>query len=199
MAMGRRGTLPESAPPMHVLLLHNRYRAVGGEERAVAEIAGLLERRGHTVEVIERSSAEVGRGRAARSMLTGGLDADAVGEAVRRTGAAVVHAHNVHPLFGWRALAAARVAGARTILHLHNYRLFCSIAVSYRDGAPCYRCHDGWTAPGVALRCRGSTAESAVYPAGLALPWRRLLGSADTLLAVSHATAARLRALGVQR
>ena len=55
-------------------------------------------------------------------------------------GAEVVHAHNVHPTLGWRALAAAQAAGARTLLHLHNFRLFCAIGIAYRDGAPCFRC-----------------------------------------------------------
>ncbi|MBV9415269.1 MAG: glycosyltransferase, partial [Solirubrobacterales bacterium] len=117
-----------------VLLLHNRYRTTGGEERAVSEIAALLSRRGHRVEVLERSSDEVGRAKAAIGLLGGGLDPGAVGAAVRRLGAEVVHAHNVHPTLGWRALAAARAAGARTVLHLHNYRLFCAIGISYRDG-----------------------------------------------------------------
>src|SRR5437868_5424586 len=120
---------------MRVLLLHNRYRSAGGEERAVAEIAALLERRGHGTQVLERSSAQLPPTRAARALLRGGDDPDEVKAAVRRLRADVVHVHNVHPLFGWRALDAARAAGARTILHLHNFRLFCAVAVGYRDGA----------------------------------------------------------------
>src|SRR5436309_13144474 len=92
---------------MRVLLLHNRYRAPGGEERAVGDLQALLERKGDTVELIERSSAEAGRRRAATGLLAGGLEPAAVAAAVRRTRAEVVHAHNLHPLFGWRALAAA--------------------------------------------------------------------------------------------
>ena len=46
---------------------------------------------------------------------------------MRRTGARVVHAHNINPTLGWRALAAAREAGARVVLHLHNYRLVCAV------------------------------------------------------------------------
>jgi hypothetical protein len=37
---------------MRVLLLHNRYRAEGGEERAVADTAALLRARGHEVELL---------------------------------------------------------------------------------------------------------------------------------------------------
>ncbi|MCW2953682.1 MAG: glycosyl transferase group 1, partial [Conexibacter sp.] len=43
-----------------VLLLHNRYRAAGGEERVVEEIAALLEERGHAVARLERDSGAAG-------------------------------------------------------------------------------------------------------------------------------------------
>ncbi len=182
---------------MRVLLLHNRYRAEGGEERAVANIEALLARRGHTVELLERRSTEISNAAAARGLLTGGIDSDQVTAAVRRLGADVVHAHNLHPLFGWRALAAARAAGARTVLHMHNFRLFCAIAVAYRDGAPCFRCRGAHTLPGLRLRCRGSLGEAAVYAAGLHLQQPRLLAHADRFVAVSEASARRLIELGV--
>ena len=180
-----------------ILLLHNRYRTTGGEERAVAEIAALLRRRGHEVEVLERSSDAAGRGRAALGLLGGGLDPDAVGQTVRRLGAEVVHAHNIHPTLGWRALAAARAAGARTLLHLHNYRLFCAIGISYRDGAPCFRCRGTSTFPGVRLRCRGSLPEAIVYGAALHRQQPRLYEYVDQFVAVSESTAAHLRDLGL--
>jgi len=107
-----------------VLLVHNRYRVPGGEERAVADLRWLIaEHLGEAVEVLERDSAGLSPTRAAAGMLRGGLEPEEVGEAVRRTGARVVHAHNVNPAFGRRALEAARDAGARVVQHLHNYRL----------------------------------------------------------------------------
>ena len=180
-----------------ILLLHNRYRTTGGEERAVAEIAALLSRRGHAVEVLERSSDAVGRGRAAVGLLGGGLDPDTIGRTVRRLRADVVHAHNIHPTLGWRALAAAQAAGARTLLHLHNYRLFCAIGISYRDGAPCFRCRGTSTFPGIRLRCRGSLPEAIVYAAALHRQQPRLYEHVDQFVAVSESTAGHLRDLGL--
>ena len=182
---------------MVVLLLHNRYRTTGGEERAVAQIAALLRRRGHEVEVLEQSSATVGRGKAALGLLSGGLDPDAVGRLVRDRGVDVVHAHNIHPTLGWRALAAAQSAGARTLLHLHNFRLFCAIGISYRDGAPCFRCRGASTLPGVRLHCRGSLPEAIVYAAALHRQQPRLYEHVDQFVAVSEATATRVRDLGL--
>lgn len=176
-----------------VLLLHNRYRAAGGEERVVDQLETLLRERGHAVARLERDSSEAGAAAAARGLLRGGLDEREVADAVRAHRAEIVHAHNVHPLFGWRALAAARTAGARTVLHLHNYRLVCAIGIGYRDERPCARCHGRDLRPGVRLRCRGSLPEALVYGAGLALQQPRLLEQADAVVAVGRAQLALLR------
>src|SRR5882757_1081117 len=170
-----------------ILILHNRYRTTGGEERAVADLLWLVrERLGEDAELLERDSALLGRGRAAAGMLRGGLAPEEVAAAVRRTGARIVHAHNVNPAFGWRALAAARAAGARVVMHLHNYRLVCAVGTCFTRGADCTRCHGRDTRPGLRLNCRGgSHAESATYAAGLALWQRRLTGAADAIVVPS--------------
>jgi glycosyltransferase involved in cell wall biosynthesis len=165
----------------------------------VAGIATVLRDHGHQVRVLERSSTDASSARAVRGMLSGGLDAAEVGRVVNDWGAEVVHAHNLHPLFGWRALAAARGAGARTVLHLHNFRLFCAIGVAYRNDAPCFACHGRDTRPGVWHRCRGSIGEAAVYGAGLALAQPRILDHVDRFVTVSNASAQRLFALGLPR
>ncbi|HET9718689.1 MAG TPA: glycosyltransferase family 4 protein [Solirubrobacteraceae bacterium] len=172
---------------MRVLLLHNRYRAEGGEERAVGELHGLLRRRGHSVVLLERSSAALGRTRAARALVRGGEDPEEVARIVRDRRIEVVHAHNLHPLFGWRALAAARREGARTFLHLHNFRLFCAIGVAFREGRPCHECRGQNTLPGLIHRCRGGLGEAGIYAAALALQQPRLLAEADRLIVPSHA------------
>src|SRR5919202_4834911 len=131
-----------------ILVLHNRYRTAGGEERAVEDLLWLLrEHLGEEAELMAHDSALLGRPRAAVALLRGGLDADDVAAAVRRAGARVVHAHNLNPGFGWRALAAARAQGARVILHLHNYRLVCAVGTCFTRGAQCTRCHGRNTLP----------------------------------------------------
>src|SRR5439155_10211312 len=167
-----------------ILFLHNRYRTTGGEERAVADLMALVrDELGEGAELLERDSAQLGRARAAVGLLRGGLQPQDVAAAVRRTGARIVHAHNLNPSFGWRALAAARDAGARVVLHLHNYRLVCAVGTCFTRGADCTRCHRRNTLPGVRLNCRGeSRAESAAYAAGLALWQRRLADAADAIV-----------------
>jgi glycosyltransferase involved in cell wall biosynthesis len=180
-----------------ILFIHNRYRVSGGEERAVANLMWLVrEQLGEEAELLERDSALLDRSQAARGMLRGGLDADEVARAVRRTGARVVHAHNIHPAFGWRALAAARQAGARVVLQLHQYRLVCAVGVCFTAGAECTRCHARNTLPGVLRNCRSSHAEALVYAASLAGWQRRIVANVDAFVVPSEFAATRLRELG---
>ena len=180
-----------------ILLLHNRYRTTGGEERAVEDLRWLIAQHlGEEVELLERDSARLGPARAAARMLRGGLEPDEVRDAVRRTGARVVHAHNVNPSFGRRALEAARAEGARVVLHLHNYRLVCAVGTCFTRGEDCTRCHGHNTWPGVKLACRGPRVESAVYGAGLALHQRGLADACHAFVVPSEFALGRLRALG---
>jgi glycosyltransferase involved in cell wall biosynthesis len=180
-----------------ILFLHNRYRTTGGEERVVDELLALVrERLGEPAELLARDSARVGGARAAAGLLRGGLGAREVAKAVHLTGARVLHAHNLSPLFGWRALAAARAEGARVVLHLHQYRLVCATGVCFTEGQECVRCHGRNTLPGVIHNCRGSRAEAFTYGASLALWQRRLVAQADVLIVPSVFARERLRELG---
>jgi glycosyltransferase involved in cell wall biosynthesis len=180
-----------------VLFLHNRYRSTGGEERVVEDLLRLVrERLREPAELITRDSAVLGRGAATLGLLRGGLDPGEVAAAVRRDGARVLHAHNLQPAFGWRALAAARRAGARVVLHLHQYRLVCAVGVCFTEGQECTRCHGRNTLPGVRLNCRSSRSEALLYGAGLALWQRRIIDQADALIVPSVFARERLRELG---
>lgn len=180
-----------------ILFLHNRYRTTGGEERVVEELLGLVrDRLGEPAQLLSRDSAGVGRAAAARGLVWGGLAPGDVAKAVRLSGARLVHAHNLNPTFGWRALSAAREAGAKVVLHLHQYRLVCANGVCFTGGAPCTRCHGRNTLPGVVRNCRGSRAESLAYGAALAMWQRRMAEQADAVIVPSVFARERLRELG---
>jgi glycosyltransferase involved in cell wall biosynthesis len=204
-----------------VLFLHNRYRTTGGEERVVEDLMWLVRAYlGEEAQLLARDSAAVtptrtaagqlargvvdtggstqmaARVRAAAGLLRGGSSPREVADAVRAGGARVVHAHNLNPTLGWRALAAARDAGARVVLHLHQYRLVCAVGVCFTNGEECVRCHGRNTLPGVLRNCRGSRAEALTYGAGLALWQRRLVEQTDAVIVPSEFARERLQALG---
>ena len=175
---------------MKVLVIHNRYRYRGGEERAVDLQMEALARAGVEAELLEADSQEMGSAEAGRALLRGG-------EPIDVRGADVVHVHNMHPRFGPRALASAKEQGARVVLHLHNFRVFCSIATCFRDGEPCFRCHGRNTLPGLVHNCRGSVPESAVYTAALARHQPAVFESVDRFVTPSRFAAGQLEQMGL--
>ena len=50
---------------------------------------------------------------------------------------------------GLACVEALAEAGARVVLHLHQYRLVCAVGVCFTEGADCTRCHGRNTLPGV--------------------------------------------------
>jgi glycosyltransferase involved in cell wall biosynthesis len=182
---------------MRVLVVHNRYRLEGGEERAVELQIDALRRAGVDHALLERSSAEVSRTRAALALVRGGQDEQDVGAAAKDLRADVVHAHNTLPLFGPKALQSARAAGASVVMHLHNLRLFCAIGVAARNGGPCFRCHHRNTLPGLLLNCRESIPEAAVYAAALARHQPAVFESVHRFVVPSRYAAGQSALLGV--
>src|SRR3954469_3235987 len=176
---------------MRVLLLHNRYRIEGGEERSVDLQLRALERAGVEHRLVEARSDQVGRAAAATALLRGGAPSPDLPPAD------VVHVHNMQPLLGPRALESARAAGARVVLHLHNARLFCAIGVASRDGGPCFRCHGRLTLPGLVLNCRGSLPEAVTYAVALSRELPRVLDTVDRFVTPSRYAAGQLAMLGV--
>ncbi|HEY1508315.1 MAG TPA: glycosyltransferase [Solirubrobacteraceae bacterium] len=179
-----------------ILVLHNRYRTTGGEERAVEDLLWVVrERLGEDAALLERDSALVGRTQAAAGLLGGGLRPQEVARAVRRTRARIVHVHNLHPTLGWRSLAAARDSGARVVMHLHQYRLVCAVGVCFTHGEECTRCRGRNTLPGVIRNCRGSLGEAVTYGAALALWQPKLASLVDAFVVPSAFALQRLRTL----
>ena len=145
--------------------------------------------------------ARLGRGRprdgGARAARAAGCARRRSRDAVRRTGARVVHAHN----------SARRSAGARSPRRARPARgssCTCTTTGSCARSARASRTARTARAataatrcPGVRLNCRGgSRAESAAYAAGLALWQRRLAGAADEIVVPSAFALGRLRELG---
>lgn len=181
-----------------VLVLHNRYRQIGGEERYVAQLHGLLEREAAGAVLLERSSADSNGLTAAGALVRGGVDPSEVAELVQRERIDVVHAHNIWPLFGWRGLQAAREAGAAVVLHLHNYRLFCAIGTAFRDGADCNLCAPNNTKAGVRHNCRGSLPQAVAYATGLGRGQQPTIDAVDMFVAPVDQVGRDLTAVGLE-
>jgi glycosyltransferase involved in cell wall biosynthesis len=164
-----------------VLLVHNRYRQPGGEERHVDLLAASLREAGAEVSRLELDSESLAS-RASRVRAAAGLVYDSrsyrlVRSEARRIGADVAHFHNLWPLLTPAALRGARDAGARVVLTTHNYRFACPNGTLLRNGETHDDCLEG-SSLGCGLRSlRSGGVKVAAY--GAALAAQRRLGLLD--------------------
>lgn len=132
---------------MKVLVVHNRYQWLGGEDVAVdAEIA-LLREAGLlagvcivTNDAIVGLPAKIGAAAGAAHARAG---IRIVEQAVAAHAPDIVHVHNFFPRISPAVHAAVRRLGVATVQTLHNFRPICAGALLLRAGAPCERCVDG--------------------------------------------------------
>jgi len=171
--------------PLRVLIIHNRYRIPGGEDRVVEAEARLLRERGHEVLVHTRSNVElesegfVGRTAAAWTAVWSRAGAREVLSLVRDFRPDVAHVHNVFHVISPAVYRALARSGVPVVQTLHNYRLLCPGALFLRDGSVCEACLGRFFAwPGVVHRCyRGSLGASLAVAGSVAA--HRLLGTWD--------------------
>ncbi len=157
---------------MRILLAHNRYRHVGGEDAAFDAERRLLESRGHEVSCYERDNREIRSGFAAAvSALWAADSARDLRRLIAERRPQLAHFTNTFPLISPSAYYACREAGIPVLQNVQNYRLICPSAVLRRDGRICEDCVGRRVAwPGVVHRCyRGSLPASASVAALLAL------------------------------
>lgn len=134
---------------MKILLVHNYYgsSAPSGENMVFEAEKKLLQAHGHDVEVFVRHSDEI-RNKGLLGSVQGALTtpwnpwmAGAIKKLIADFRPDVVHAHNTFPLISPAIFHAIGKKAAR-VLTLHNYRLFCPVAIPMRNGIVCTACLD---------------------------------------------------------
>ncbi len=142
---------------MRVLIVHNKYREPGGEERVVAAETRLLRQNGIDVEELCFDSATI-RGpieslKAAYHLPFSKASFESVKAACKVFQPDIVHVHNFFPLATPAVFAAAREFGAKTVFSLHNYRILCANGLLAREGRPCELCVASGPRHAVKYRC----------------------------------------------
>lgn len=169
---------------MRVLIAHNRYRVVGGEERHVTLLVGALRSAGHETRLFEPRSDVLTRSRLQRlragALLAYRPGGAGIGRVVEDWRPDVVHFHNIWPLLTPAAIRLSKQAGAATVLTLHNCRFACPAGTCSIHAQPARGgLNDERCVAGSSLRCalqnnpRGELGESVAY--GLAQEIQRRL------------------------
>jgi glycosyltransferase involved in cell wall biosynthesis len=177
-----------------VLVVHNYYQQRGGEDATFEQECRLLTRFGHTVIPYQRSNREI-ENTGALSRLLAPLeiiwnartrrDFEALLQTERPD---VVHVHNTFFMISPSIFAACQEAGVPVVQTLQNYRLFCPVAVFFREGKVCEDCLDHSLWEGIRHGCyhnsrRDTTVVAAMIKANRALnTWP---GKVDAFIAVT--------------
>ena len=157
---------------MKILIAHNRYREIGGEDAVFEAEAGLLEARGH--QVIRHAESN----RAIDNRIMVGVGVRAIWSQPSYASMALLleshepdlaHFHNIFPLISPSSYFACARRKVPVVQTLHNYRLLCPVATFFRDGRPCEDClrkTAPW--PGILHACyRGSRLQTASVAASV--------------------------------
>lgn len=166
---------------MRILFAHNRYQNLGGEDLAAKVEMELLERHGHTVDLLEVDNAEIvgfaGRAKAALGAVYSPISKKRLAARIESFEPSIVHIFNFFPLLSPSIHYACREAGVPVVQKISNFRLICPSGLLLREGRVCEDCVGKiipW--PGVLHACyRDSRAGSAVVATMLAT--HRLLGT----------------------
>ena len=149
-----------------MLVAHNSYQQRGGEDSVVAAEIGLLQGRGHEVELFSRHNDELAQTWKIAAAVQVIWSARTVADLTRRIAAFrpdVIHAHNTFLLISPSLYAAAAHAGIPVVQTLHNFRLLCPQAMFLRDGRVCEDCLGKFPWRAVVHSCyRRSVLQTAV-------------------------------------
>lgn len=189
---------------MKILLIHCHYRLPGGEDAVFAAERALLEQRGHTVVVYERSNEEAAHGLARLLLPLRAIwnrrAAREVRALIARENPDAIHIHNTLLLLSPAVVRTAKASGLPVVQTLHNFRLFCPNGILLREGNVCEDCPRHGLSCAVRHRCyRGSLLQTLVVAAAYALHRRLGTWRGVTMVALTEFDREKLLAFNRQR
>jgi len=190
---------------MNIVVAHNFYKQMGGEDQCVAAEVAMLRAHGHQVMqycLSNHSIDAMGRLELASRTLWSWPAFRDLRDLFRTHRPQVAHFHNTLPLISPAAYYAARQENVRVVQTLHNFRLGCVNALLFRDGKICEQCL-GRAIPwhGVVHKCyQNSRAASAMIATMVST--HRMLGTwqnaIDLYIALSEASRRKLVEAGLR-
>jgi glycosyltransferase involved in cell wall biosynthesis len=163
-------------PQVKILVVHNPYQQLGGEDVVFDQECRMLRNAGHEVITYVRSNEEVKQfvGLQRLALVPHTIWArDSRREfaaLLQREKPSIVHVHNTFVMISPSIFSACHEAGIPVVHTLHNYRLLCAAGIFYRDGHVCEDCVDKGLWSGVVHGCyHNSMATTAVVTAMIAV------------------------------
>jgi glycosyltransferase involved in cell wall biosynthesis len=153
---------------MRILIIHNKYGALGGEDTMVERISGLLRDNGHEVDfwLEEGVPLHAGLRLKARAFVRGIYSLDSARKVRQRISSFrpdIVQVQNVYPMLSPSVLPAIRRLGFPVVMRCSNYRLVCPSGLFLSHGQVCERCLGGREYWCVLRNCENSIPKSVGY------------------------------------
>ena len=128
---------------MKVLMLHNRYKMIGGEDVSTNAEYTLLKEHGVDVDALilmnDTIEDKTGLGLAINTVWSKKYHAEVL-QRIADKNYDIIHVQNFFPLFSPSIFYAAKKAGVKIVMTVRNYRLICPNGLMYVDGAICNAC-----------------------------------------------------------
>jgi glycosyltransferase involved in cell wall biosynthesis len=192
---------------LKILLIHNNYQQLGGEQVAVEAQTDLLRQHGHHVVLYLRDSTEIKEynffqktGFFSNTVFSKDTYRE-VHNLIASEQPDVVHVHNVFPLISPSVYQVLKDVGIPVVQTMHNFRFLCPNALFYTHEKICERCKYGNTLHAVQWKCyRQSYPLSALY--ALSVGWHRQRGTfrqIDRFIALTAFGAQKLQESGLAK
>jgi|WetSurMetagenome_2_1015567.scaffolds.fasta_scaffold00566_2 glycosyltransferase involved in cell wall biosynthesis len=153
---------------MRVLIVHNKYGRLSGEEVVVSGIVDLLKSHGHEVHSFFRSSEEImgtlhGKIKAFFSGIYSFSSRLEIKRLINEVNPDIVHVHNLFPLISPAILPICNKMGIPVVMTVHNYRLICPNGLFMTNGKVCEKCANGREWWCVLKNCESNLMKSLGY------------------------------------
>jgi glycosyltransferase involved in cell wall biosynthesis len=166
---------------MRIILIHNSYHSLGGEDVVVRQEANMLRNNGNEVEEYWRSNREV---KGIMGFLKAPFQAVWARGTMRDLEALIqnfkpeiIHFHNTWLVISPAPYWTAKKYGIPVVQTLHNYRLLCPNAQLMKSGRPCEMCKKKvFPYPGILFGCYRSSCLQSLLVGGT-VSFHSLLGT----------------------
>lgn len=145
---------------MRILIIHNEYNTMGGEDSVFNQETSLLRQNGHEVFIYLRSNKEILSAGLFRrilmplTMIWSLKTLKELKKIIEVHKPEVAHFHNTFFMISPSAYFICKKHGIPTIQSIHNPRWFCIAASFYRDSHICLKCKSMFVPwPGIILKC----------------------------------------------
>jgi glycosyltransferase involved in cell wall biosynthesis len=167
---------------LNILLLHNKYLIKGGEDTVAYNEFEALKNAGYNAYFMEFSNSKFN----ILNPLTYIFSINSIFNFysffkvfifLHQKKINILHVHNLFYTASPSVFWAAKFAGVKTIMTVHNYRLFCLSATFFKNGQPCFECHNKKSfQTGIESKCfKSSTIAS--FMLAITINFNKILGT----------------------